>query len=92
RVALAGAGPPQPRLLLLDEPLSALDRALRERLADEVRAALVATGTTALFVTHDHDEAFAVADRVAVMDVGRLRQVDVPVRLWQNPADRRVAE
>ncbi len=92
RVALARALAPHPRLLLLDEPLSALDRALRERLADEVRAVLVATGTTALFVTHDHDEAFAVADRIAVMDVGRLLQVDVPQRLWHAPASRRVAE
>ncbi len=92
RVALARSLAPRPRLLLLDEPLSALDRALRERLADEVRAALVATGTTALFVTHDHDEAFAVADRIAVMDLGRLLQVDAPPRLWQSPADRRVAE
>ncbi|MCB2176325.1 MAG: ABC transporter ATP-binding protein [Actinomycetales bacterium] len=92
RVALARSLAPRPRLLLLDEPLSALDRALRERLADEVREALVATGTTALFVTHDHDEAFAVADRIAVMDLGRLLQVDTPPRLWQSPATRRVAE
>lgn len=92
RVALARSLAPRPRLLLLDEPLSALDRALRERLASEVRDALVATGTTALFVTHDHDEAFAVADRVAVMDLGRLLQVDAAARLWQRPADRRVAE
>ena len=73
-----GRSRPRPRLLLLDEPLSALDRALRERLAVDLRAALVATGTTALFVTHDQDEAFAVADRVAVMDAGRLLQVDAP--------------
>ncbi|MCV2392998.1 ABC transporter ATP-binding protein [Actinotalea sp. M2MS4P-6] len=92
RVALARSLAPRPRLLLLDEPLSALDRALRERLADDVRAALVATGTTALFVTHDHDEAFAVADRIAVMDAGRLLQVDTPARLWNAPANRRVAE
>lgn len=92
RVALARSLAPRPRLLLLDEPLSALDRALRERLASEVRDALVATGTTALFVTHDHDEAFAVADRVAVMDLGKLLQVDTAARLWQRPADRRVAE
>jgi thiamine transport system ATP-binding protein len=91
RVALARSLAPRPRLLLLDEPLSALDRALRERLADDVRAALHATGTTALFVTHDHDEAFAVADRIAVMDAGRLLQVDPPSRLWHRPASRRVA-
>ncbi|WP_159797707.1 ABC transporter ATP-binding protein [Puerhibacterium puerhi] len=67
RVALARALAPRPRLLLLDEPFSALDRGLRERLAVEVRAILTRTGTTAVFVTHDHDEAFTVADRVAVM-------------------------
>lgn len=92
RVALARALAPRPRLLLLDEPLSALDRALRERLADDLRAALTTTGTTALLVTHDHDEAFAVADRVAVMDAGRLLQVAPPVELWRRPASRRVAE
>jgi thiamine transport system ATP-binding protein len=92
RVALARSLAPRPRLLLLDEPLSALDRALRERLAGDVRAALVTTGTTAVFVTHDHDEAFAVADRIAVMDLGRLLQVAAPTELWHRPASRRVAE
>ena len=92
RVALARSLAPRPRLLLLDEPLSALDRALRERLAADVRAALTATGTTALFVTHDHDEAFAVADRIAVMDLGRLLQVSTPAELWHRPVSRRVAE
>lgn len=91
RVALARALAPRPRLLLLDEPLSALDRSLRERLAVDLRAALVATGTTAVLVTHDQDEAFAVADRVAVMDRGRILQVGTPADLWQRPADRRVA-
>ncbi|ADG73139.1 ABC transporter related protein [Cellulomonas flavigena DSM 20109] len=92
RVALARALAPRPRLLLLDEPLSALDRALRERLALDLRDVLVATGTTALFVTHDQDEAFAVADRVAVMDSGRLLQVAPPAALWARPASRRVAQ
>ena len=92
RVALARSLAPSPRLLLLDEPLSALDRALRERLADVLRAALTATGTTALLVTHDHDEAFAVAERVAVMDAGRLLQIAEPAELWRRPATRRVAE
>lgn len=91
RVALARALAPAPRLLLLDEPLSALDRALRERLAVDLRAALVATGTTAVFVTHDQDEAFAVADRVAVMSAGKLLQVDAPADLWSRPASREVA-
>jgi thiamine transport system ATP-binding protein len=92
RVALARALAPRPRLLLLDEPLSALDRQLRERLAGEVRAALVETGTTAVFVTHDHTEASAVADRVGVMDRGRLLQVAAPDELRTAPASDRVAE
>ena len=73
RVALARALAVEPRLLLLDEPLSALDRGLRERLATELRSILVAAGTTALLVTHDQEEAFAVADRMAVMRAGRAR-------------------
>ncbi|PVU83112.1 ABC transporter ATP-binding protein [Cellulomonas sp. WB94] len=92
RVALARSLAPSPRLLLLDEPLSALDRALRERLAEDLRTALTATGTTALLVTHDHDEAFAVADRIAVMEAGRLLQVAEPAELWQRPLTRQVAE
>lgn len=92
RVALARSLAPRPRLLLLDEPLSALDRSLRERLADDLRGALVATGTTALFVTHDQDEAATVADRVAVMSAGRLLQVAAPETLWRRPASREVAE
>lgn len=92
RVALARSLAPRPRLLLLDEPLSALDRGLRERLAGDLDQTLRATRTTALYVTHDQDEAFTVADRVAVMDLGRLLQVDSPERLWAAPATRRVAE
>ncbi|MFC4631053.1 ABC transporter ATP-binding protein [Promicromonospora alba] len=92
RVALARALAPRPRLLLLDEPLSALDRQLRERLAGEVRSALVETGTTAVFVTHDHAEAAAVADRIGVMDRGRLLQVAAPGELRAAPASDRVAE
>ncbi|KAE8763355.1 ABC transporter ATP-binding protein [Georgenia thermotolerans] len=91
RVALARALAPQPALLLLDEPLSALDRSLREHLTGELRDILRATGTTALYVTHDHDEAFTVADRVAVMIAGRLAQVDAPDRLWRAPLGREVA-
>jgi thiamine transport system ATP-binding protein len=91
RVALARALAPAPRLLLLDEPLSALDRSLRERLTGDLAGILRRTGTTAVHVTHDHDEAFAVADRVAVMDAGRLLQVAAPAQLWRAPADERVA-
>ncbi|MBD8078721.1 ABC transporter ATP-binding protein [Cellulosimicrobium arenosum] len=92
RVALARSLAPRPRLLLLDEPLSALDRGLRERLALDLGGVLRATGTTAVFVTHDHDEAFTVADTVAVMDAGELLQVAHPEDLWRAPASRRVAE
>jgi thiamine transport system ATP-binding protein len=91
RVALARALAPRPRLLLLDEPLSALDRALRERLAVDLRGAVLATGTTAVLVTHDQDEAFAVADRIAVMSAARLLQVAAPGELWRAPASREVA-
>lgn len=92
RVALARSLAPSPRLLLLDEPLSALDRGLRERMVDVLGEGLRATGTPALYVTHDQDEAFGLADRVAVMEHGRLLQVDAPDALWRRPASRRVAE
>ena len=92
RVALARALAPRPRLLLLDEPLSALDRALREHLATELHDILRAAGTTALYVTHDHDEAFTVADRVALMRAGRLVQTGTPAELWAHPVDTPAAE
>lgn len=91
RVALARALAPQPGLLLLDEPLSALDRALREHLAVEIAEILRAARTTGLYVTHDHDEAFTVADRVALMRHGRLVQVGTPAQLWEAPVDADVA-
>ena len=91
RVALARALAPTPRLLLLDEPLSALDRALREQLATDVRAILRRGGTTALYVTHDQDEAMTVADRVGVMEAGRLLRLDTPQRLWAEPGSSKVA-
>lgn len=91
RVALARALAPQPRLLLLDEPLGALDRALRERLMLELRDILTSQGITALYVTHDQMEAFAVADRIAVMNEGRVEQVASPVALYERPANAFVA-
>ena len=91
RVALARALAPAPRLLLLDEPLSALDRALREQLATDVRTILREGGTTALYVTHDQDEAMTVADRVGVMEAGRLLHLDTPQRLWTDPGSSKVA-
>jgi thiamine transport system ATP-binding protein len=91
RVALARALAVEPRLLLLDEPLSALDTALRERLATDLRDILVEAGTTALLVTHDHDEAFAVADRMAVLRAGRVVQQGPVAEVWQHPADATTA-
>ncbi len=87
RVALARALAVEPRLLLLDEPLSALDRGLRERLAGEIHDILRAAGATAMLVTHDHEEAFAVADRMAVMRDGRIVQSGTLEEVWGRPAD-----
>lgn len=92
RVALARSLAAEPRLLMLDEPLSSLDAGLREHLTGMLTRALDATATPALYVTHDQDEAFAVADRVAVLSEGRLLQVDTPAALWTRPAGRGVAE
>jgi iron(III) transport system ATP-binding protein len=92
RVALARALAPEPRLLLLDEPFSNLDVDLRERLAHEVRAILKAAGATALFVTHDQLEAFAIGDRIGVMHEGRLHQWDDAYALYHRPATRFVAD
>jgi thiamine transport system ATP-binding protein len=91
RVALARALAVEPRLLLLDEPLSALDRSLRERLAGDLRSILVRAGTTALLVTHDQEEAFAVADRMAVMRAGRVVQSGTLDEVWRRPVDGEVA-
>jgi thiamine transport system ATP-binding protein len=87
RVALARALAPEPRLLMLDEPLGALDRDLRDRLLDDLARILDETDVPALYVTHDHDEAFAIADRIAVMRAGRLVQTDEPEALWSHPVD-----
>ena len=91
RVALARALAPRPRLLLLDEPLSALDRALREQLAMDLAGLLRVAGATALVVTHDHDEAFTLADRVAVMRKGRIVQAGPPDEVWRRPVDEDTA-
>ncbi|WP_413451833.1 ABC transporter ATP-binding protein [Georgenia phoenicis] len=91
RVALARSLAPRPRLLLLDEPLSSLDRSLREHLAGELRDIIHAAGTTAVYVTHDQDEAFTVATRIAVMARGHVLQADTPERLWRAPAGEEVA-
>ena len=91
RVALARALAAEPRLLLLDEPLSALDAGLRERLATDLRDILRAAGTTALMVTHDHDQAFTVADRLAVMRAGRVVQEGPIAEVWREPVDPETA-
>ncbi len=91
RVALARALAVEPRLILLDEPLSALDTTLRERLAGDLRAILRAAGTTALLVTHDHEEAFALADRLAVMRDGRVVQSGAIDEVWREPVDEATA-
>ena len=91
RVALARALAADPRLLLLDEPLSSLDAGLRQRLAADLRRILRTAGTTTLFVTHDQEEAFAVADRLAVMREGRLVQHGEVADVWRHPADRETA-
>lgn len=91
RVALARSLAPQPRLLMLDEPLGALDRTLRERLMEELPAILKGVGVTTIAVTHDQEEAFAVADRVAVMREGRLVQRGTPEDVYRCPASPWVA-
>lgn len=92
RVALARALASEPRLLLLDEPLGSLDRLLRERLAEELRAMLRATGLPAIVVTHDQDEAFVLADRVVLLREGRVVQMGTPADLWRAPADEWVSD
>ncbi|MFZ5540637.1 MAG: ABC transporter ATP-binding protein, partial [Pseudomonadota bacterium] len=83
---------PAPKLLLMDEPFSNLDVDLRARLGAEVRQILKASGTSAILVTHDQQEAFAIADRVGVMNRGRLEQWDRPYELYHRPASRFVAD
>lgn len=92
RVALARSLAVSPRMLLLDEPLSALDRGMRERLAGELHDILRRAGTTALLVTHDQEEAFAIADRMAVMREGRLVQAGTVADVWRGPADAWTAQ
>ncbi|WPB90553.1 ABC transporter ATP-binding protein [Streptomyces malaysiensis] len=91
RVALARALAPRPKLLMLDEPLGQLDRGLRERLVVELRELFERLGTTVLAVTHDQGEAFALADRVVVMENGRIAQTGTPLEVWQRPATEFVA-
>jgi ABC-type Fe3+/spermidine/putrescine transport system ATPase subunit len=91
RVALARSLAPQPRLLMLDEPLGALDRNLRERLLDELPQILHQADATAITVTHDQEEAFAIADRVVLMRDGRVVQIGTPEEVYRQPATAWVA-
>ncbi len=92
RVALARALAPRPRLLLLDEPLSALDVKLRRDMQGELKRIQRETGVTFLLVTHDQEEALSLSDRIAVMDGGRVLQVDAPEAIYERPRNRFVAD
>jgi len=85
RVALARALAIHPRVLLLDEPLSALDAQVRSQIRDEIRRIQIELGITTLFVTHDQEEAMTIADRVGVMNAGKLEQIDNPIALYNKP-------
>ncbi|WP_144377900.1 ABC transporter ATP-binding protein [Mesorhizobium amorphae] len=91
RVALARALAPKPKLLLLDEPLSALDAKVRVSLRDEIRAIQKELGITTIFVTHDQEEALSISDRIAVMYGGRAEQVGAPFEIYNRPATKFVA-
>jgi thiamine transport system ATP-binding protein len=91
RVALARAIAPRPRLLMLDEPLGSLDRALQARLLEDLPQVFAELGTTVVYVTHDQDEALSLADRIAVMRAGRIEQLGTPTALWRGPRTAFVA-
>ena len=91
RVALARALAPQPRLLMLDEPLGSLDRPLREHLLSELSQILRALHQTAIYVTHDQEEAFTIADRIIIMRSGKIKQVGTPNEIYTHPASEYVA-
>jgi thiamine transport system ATP-binding protein len=91
RVALARALAPEPRLLMLDEPMGSLDRALRERLPPELRSIFLRLGLTVLYVTHDQEEAFSVADRAVILRAGRIEADGSPQALWSRPPSGFVA-
>ncbi|MGB6119836.1 MAG: ABC transporter ATP-binding protein, partial [Mesorhizobium sp.] len=92
RVALARALVMRPKVLLLDEPLSALDKKLREQMQVELRRLQQAVGITFILVTHDQYEALAMSDRIAVMFSGRIAQIDSPKQIYQRPVNRQVAD
>lgn len=91
RIALARSLAPRPRLLMLDEPLGSLDAALRDQLVNDLRRIIKSTGLTAIYVTHDQREAFAIADRIAVLHAGQVDQVAPPSELYRRPQTEYVA-
>ncbi len=91
RIALARSLAPRPRLLMLDEPLGSLDTGLRERLVIELRQIIKQIGLTAIYVTHDQQEAYAIADRIAVMNQGQIEQYDTPEKIYHQPKSAFVA-
>jgi len=91
RVALARSLAPEPRLLMLDEPLGSLDAALRDNLVLQLRDIIKKTGLTSIYVTHDQQEAYAIADRIAVMNSGKIEQIDTPQQLYRQPKTAFVA-
>jgi ABC-type Fe3+/spermidine/putrescine transport system ATPase subunit len=91
RIALARALAPHPRLMMLDEPLGSLDRNLRERLVVDIQTILHQMHQTAIYVTHDQEEAFTIADRIIVINSGRVEQIGTPKEIYSNPASQFVA-
>lgn len=91
RVALARSLAPSPRLLMLDEPLGSLDRNLRERLVIDLGQILRQTNQTSIYVTHDQEEAFALANRIVLLNSGKIEQIDTPIEIYQNPETTFVA-
>lgn len=91
RVALARSLAPNPKMLMLDEPLGSLDASLRKQLGLDLRRIIKGLSLTAIYVTHDQQEAFTIADRVAVMNKGKIEQVDSPIQLYQQPKSRFIA-
>lgn len=92
RVALARSLAPRPRLLMLDEPLGSLDAGLRERLVIELKDIIKQIRLTAIYVTHDQQEAYAIADRIAIMNKGQIEQFDTPKQLYRHPKTKFIAE
>ncbi len=92
RVALARALAPRPRLLMFDEPLAALDRALHDALQDELRRILLSSRIPAIYVTHDQEEAIAIADRILLLHAGAIERDGVPSEVWKNPGSEWQAE